>query len=72
MAAVASLLGVATAVAAATGVATVAVFATVVAVEQEVALGGGCEVVDTGVGVLLDSLTGDLTGVLLPLDTPPC
>ena len=29
-----------------------------------------CAVDDTGVGVRLGSLTGDLTGVLLPLDTP--
>lgn len=70
IAAVASLAGiVAAAAAAATTEVEVDVFAaTVVALEED----GGCAVVEeTGVGVRLVSLTGDLTGVLLPLERPP-
>ena len=68
IAAVASLAGIVAAAAATTDVAVDVFVATVVVLDED----GGCAAVEeTGVGVRLVSLTGDLTGVLLPLERPP-
>ena len=66
IAAEASLLGIVAVVAATTEVVVGGLLGVVLALEEA----GGCVVDDTGVGVLLGSLTGDFTGVLLPLDMP--
>lgn len=66
MAAVASVLGTVAVVVATTAVVVAGLDTVVLAVEGA----GGCALEETGVGVRLESLTGDLTGVLLRLETP--
>ena len=68
IAAEASLLGIVAVVAATTEVVVGGLLDVVLVLEAGAA--AVCAVDDTGVGVRLGSLTGDLTGVLLPLDTP--